>query len=200
MFANKSRINTAVTVGHRPARSSPSLTQDQRLAWINELLTGSSESLPYRVAGLLLLLYAQPLVRIVALPTSAITCDGPQLTLQLGKQPVAVPGVFAELLRAHLASRPNLRTGAGPDSTWLFPSTRAGQHLHPNTIMDRLRHLGVNLLGARNRAIGELVLVVPPPLVADALGYSNKVAYKHADSAAEPWSRYAHRGHTSSST
>lgn len=200
VFAKKSRLNTTVTVRHRPARSSPSLTQDQRLAWINELLTGSSESLPYRVAGLLLLLYAQPLVRVVALPTSAITCDGPQLTLRLGKHPVAVPDVFGELLRAHLASRPNLRTGAGPDSPWLFPSTRAGQHLHPNTIMDRLRNLGVNLLGARNRAIGELVLVVPPPLVADALGYSNQVAYKHADSAAEPWSRYAHRGHTSFST
>lgn len=56
VFAKKSRLKTTVTVGHRPARSSPSLTQDQRLAWINELLTGSSESLPYRVAGLLLLL------------------------------------------------------------------------------------------------------------------------------------------------
>jgi len=43
------------------------LTQNQRLAWIKELLTGDAESLPYRVAGILLLLYAQPLVRIAAL-------------------------------------------------------------------------------------------------------------------------------------
>ena len=53
--------------------------------------------------------------------------------------------------------------------------------------MDRLRDLGVNLLGARNRAIGELVLECPPSLVAEALGYSTKVAFHHADKAAEPW-------------
>ena len=75
------------------------------------------------------------------------------------------------------------------DYTWRLAG--AGQHIQPNTVMDRLRDLGVNLLGARNRAIGEFVLEVPPPLVADGLGYSHKVAFKHADGAAEPWARYA---------
>ena len=63
--------------------------------------------------------------------------------------------------------------------------------------MDRLRDLGVNLLGARNRAIGELVLECPPArppsLVAEALGYSPQVAFLHANKAAEPWARYAGR-------
>jgi len=75
----------------------------------------------------------------------------------------------------------------------MFPSTLAGRHLHPNTVMDRLRDLGVNLLGARNRAIGELVLECPPSLVAEALGYSPQVAFLHAEKAAEPWARYAGR-------
>lgn len=43
---------------------------------------------------------------------------------------------FASLLREHLNARPNLRTGAGPDSPWLFPSAQAGRHLHPDTVMD----------------------------------------------------------------
>lgn len=59
--------------------------------------------------------------------------------------------------------------------------------------MDRLRDLGINLRGARNRAIGELVLECPPSLVADALGYSHQVAFLHASKAAEPWARYAGR-------
>jgi hypothetical protein len=42
------------------------------------------------------------------------------------------------------------------------------------------------VVGARNRAIGELVLEVPLSLVADALGYSAKVTFLHADKAAEP--------------
>ncbi len=57
----------------------------------------------------------------------------------------------------------------------------------------RLHNLDVNLLGARNRAIGELVLDCPPLLVADTLGYSYQVAFLHADKAAEPWAHYAGR-------
>ena len=163
------------------------------MAWIQELLDGASESLPYRLAGILLLLYAQPLVKIVTLEMSIIS-DGPSgMTISLGQRPTEVPEPFAQLLREHVASRPNLRTGAGPDSLWLFPSTLAGRHIHPNTVMDRLRKLGVNLLGARNRAIGELVLEVPPSLVAEALGYSAQVAFLHASKGAEPWARYAGR-------
>jgi hypothetical protein len=152
------------------------LTQDQRLGWIHELLTGSSEALPYRVAGMLLLLYAQPLVRIVALQTSDVASIDSQFTLRLGKRPVPSPNPSPS------SSRPTLRIGRtwapapDPDSPWLFPSARAGQHLHPNTVMDRLGDLGINLLAARNRALGELVLEVPPPLVAHALGYSHQVA------------------------
>src|SRR5699024_8450130 len=112
-------------------------------------------------------------------------------TIQLGRHPVDVPEPFATLIRQHGNARPNLRTAAGPDSPWLFPSTLAGRHLHPNTVMDRLRDLGVNLLGARNRTLDELVLRCPPSLVADALGYSHHVAFIHAEKAAEPWARYA---------
>jgi hypothetical protein len=74
-----------------------------------------------------------------------------------------------------------------------IPSALAGRHLHPNTVMDRLRDLGVNLLGVRNGAIGELVLECPPSLVAEALGYSTQVAFLHADKASEAWARYAGR-------
>jgi len=193
VYAKHTRLNTAVTIQHRSARKNRSITRDQRLAWIDELLSGSSESLAYRVAGTLLLLYAQPLVRIVALRTTDITRVDGELSLRLGKDPVNVPAPFAALLEQHLANRPNLRTAAGPKSLWVFPSRQAGLHLHPNTVMERLRGLGIDLLGARNRAIGELVLEVPPSLAADALNYSYQVAFRHAAAAAEPWARYAGR-------
>lgn len=193
VVAHRTRLNTNVAVPHRAARTSPSLTQDQRLAWIHELLTGASESLPYRVAGMLLLLYAQPLVKIVTLQLSAIHDQPEAMTILLGQRHTDVPEPFAQLLRDHIARRPNLQTGSGPNNPWLFPSTLAGRHLHPNTAMDRLRDLGLNLLGARNRTISELVLEIPPSLAAEALGYSPQVAHLHADKAAEPWARYAGR-------
>lgn len=108
------------------------------------------------------------------------------MRVTLGLHPVPV----TELLREHLAKRPNLRTGSDTQSPWLFPGTRAGQHLHPNTIMDRLRSLGINLIGARNTALHEHLLVSPPPRVADAPGYSHQLAFLHADAAGDAWARY----------
>ena len=77
-----------------------SLTQEQRLAWLKELLTGDAESLPYRVAGTLLLLYAQPLVRVAALPTSAVVLTRRETRISLGVEPVPVP----RTLRRHAHS------------------------------------------------------------------------------------------------
>jgi hypothetical protein len=195
IFAKKTGTNMRVEIGHYAAKGRPAIAQEQRLAWLKELLTGTNESLPYRVAGTLLLLYAQPLVRVAALRTDAVNVNDTTGTIRLsfGTHPVPVPEPFTELLRQHLRNRPNLRTGSGAESPWLFPGTRAGQHLHPNTIMDRLRSLGLELLGARNTALGEHLAVTPPPLVADALGYSYQVTFLHADAAGEPWSRYVDR-------
>jgi hypothetical protein len=45
VVAKTARLNTEVAIQPRLAKASPSLSQDQRLAWIHELLTGASESL-----------------------------------------------------------------------------------------------------------------------------------------------------------
>jgi hypothetical protein len=191
IWAKKSRINKAVQIGHRQAKISRTLTQEQRLAWIKELLTGDIESLPYRVAGTVLLLYAQPLVRIAALTRTAIVVTPHETRISLGAEPVPVPEPFAGMLIRHLHNRPNLRTGGGMIATpWLFPGYRPGKHLDAQSIMQRLRGLGINLLGARNSALGNLVAEVPPPLVAELLSYSYQVTQRHADLAAQPWSRY----------
>jgi hypothetical protein len=95
------------------------------------------------------------------------------------------------MLTDHLHNRPNLRTGGGIIANpWLFPFNRPGRHLDPQTIMLRLRWLGINLFGARNSALGNLVAEVPPPVVAELLGYSDQVTQRHAELAAQPWSRY----------
>lgn len=191
VWANNSKINAEVRIDHRQPKTSRTLTQERRLAWLKELLTEESETRPFRVAGTLLLLYAQPLVRIAALKTTAIVLTSQETRISLGAEPVPVPEPFAGILRQHLHDRPNLRTtGGGKGTPWLFPSTYPGKHLEAQYIMKRLRALGVNLLGARNSAIQNLVAEVPPALVAELLGYSYQVAHRHAEVAAQPWSRY----------
>lgn len=192
VWAKVSKINTGVKIGFRQAKSTPTITQDQRLAWLKELLTGDSESLPYRIAGILVLLYAQPLTKIAALHTADISCVNAEARIALGKDPIPVPEPFASQLNYHLHNRPNMRTAGGTRGTpWLFPSHHPGQHLNPQSIMFRLRDLGINLQGARNTAMQQLVSEVPAPLVAEMLGYSYQVAHLHAQQATQPWARYA---------
>ncbi len=178
VWAKKSKINAEVRIGHRKAKTTRVLTQEQRLAWLKELLSGDADSLSCRVAGALLLLYAQPLVRIAALQTTAIVLTPDETQISLGAEPVPVPDPFAGMLIQHLHNRPNLRTAGGMVATpWLFPSSFPGKHVDPQSIMKRLRDLGVNLLGARNSALQNLVAEVPPPLVAELLGYSHQVTH-----------------------
>jgi len=55
-------------------------------------------------------------------------------------------------------------TGGGTIATpWLFPGYRPGKHLDAQSNMIRLRWLGINLLGARNSALGNLVAEVSLP-------------------------------------
>jgi hypothetical protein len=191
VWSGEQKLNPDLSVGFRQARSSRLITHDERLDWLRRCLTGQPDTLPYRIAAVLLLLYAQPLVRVAAMRTEQIQVTPREIRILLGKQPAAIPQPFAQLLRDHLATRPNLRTANTDGSPWLFPSTRAGHHIRANTIMDRLRTLGIDVLGSRNAALRDLVRQVPAPIVATQLGYSHQIIQRHAELAAQPMSKYA---------
>jgi len=109
-----------------PVRSLHLIAHDDRLRWLERCLTGTPDTLAYWVAAVLLLLYAQPLVRIAAMRTEDVHAGPTGITTQLGREPAAVPEPFAALLRAHLGQRPNLRTSNTAGNPWLFPGRRAG--------------------------------------------------------------------------
>lgn len=189
VFARKTHMNRTIIIGHRPARSVPDLTEEQRLLWIREILSGTSETLPYRVAGMLLLLLAQPLTKVAALRRDDVLETPEGLKIRLGPKPLALPEPFADLFQDYMAL---LRDSLdGSRSRWIFPGGRAGQHLRPGSIMFRLRELGIDLRAARNSSLANLVTHAPPSLVADALGYSHQTTFRHAEKASEHWSRYA---------
>ena len=51
--------------------------------------------------------------------------------------------------------------------------------------------MGIDLMGARSGALRQLVLDCPPPVVAEALGYSYQAVDRHAQLAGSPWTSYA---------
>jgi hypothetical protein len=190
-WARRNKHAKGLKLQARTPRSSPLITHEKRLDWLATCLRDEPDTLSYRVAAVFLLLYAQPLVRIAALRCDQISITPEGVFITLGKEPAAVPSPFAELVIDLIKTRPNLQTGNGGVSPWLFPSTRTGHHLDPNTIMVRLRSLGIELLGSRNAALRELVQQVPPPIVASQLGYGPPMALRHAALVAQPDARYA---------
>jgi hypothetical protein len=182
-----SRLSLPATItGH-----SPPISNRQRIDLIRRIHTDPSIKPIDQVIGLLILLYAQPLTRIVRLTLADITHDGDQLLIRLGDPPVPVPEPFADIVTTYLASRPNLTTATNPGSQLLFPGRRAGQPIHPTSIRLRLHKLGIPNLNARTRAIRELLLQAPAPVVATMLNYNNERAHRIAADAGATWKTYA---------
>jgi hypothetical protein len=82
-----------------------------------------------------------------------------------------VPEPFATLLLQATAQRDNLQTATNPGARWLFPGRRAGQPLHASHLSQLVRDLGIPALAGRTAALRQLVLQIPAPVVAQALGY-----------------------------
>ena len=191
VWTTKNHLSAHLVVGHRPITSSRLLSNDERLRLLRLCLSEEPESLAYRVAAIILLLYAQPVSRIVGFTIDqVIRSPAGECYLRLGADQAFVPDPFADLLQQHLTHRSNTQTINTTGNPFLFPSRRAGQHLTAETVMHRLRRMGIDLLGTRNRALRDLVQQVPPPVVAAQLGYNPRTALKHSALAAEPEQRY----------
>jgi hypothetical protein len=114
------------------------------MALLGQLLNNHDLPLRPRVAGVIVLLYAQPLSRIVRLTIDDVLRDGDQVLLRLGQPPSPVPTPFARLLRTWIDERDNMNTATNPSSRWLFPGRRAGQPMHPRSLAGLVNKLGVS--------------------------------------------------------
>ena len=184
---------------HLPANVSippTPISQKQRIALIRRIHAGTDMDLTERVIALLILLYAQPLSRILRLTIDDVTQDGDQVLVRLGDPPIPIPDPFAEIITTYVANRSNLTTATNPTSRLLFPGRRAGQSLHPNSIRARLQRLGIPNVNGRSRAIRELLLQAPAPVVAGMVGYHPGHAEQLAAQAGATWKRYVVGDHT----
>ncbi|MER5915864.1 hypothetical protein ABT124_36985 [Streptomyces sp. NPDC001982] len=180
-------------------RQASPLPDHERVALLGRLLTDHDLPLRPRVAAAIVLLYAQPLSRIVRLTIDDVLRDDDgQTLLRLGEPPSPVPEPVAALLLSWIDQRDNMNTATNRDSRWLFPGRRAGQPMHPETLAALVNELGIPATAGRAAAIREHVLETPAPVVADALGYHQVTTAKLATQAGGTWSRYAAGDHLKS--
>lgn len=174
----------------RHSSEGPWLPQQQRLDWIRRALLEDAIALRTRVAASLLLLYAQPVTRLVRLTIDDVLDTDDGVFLRLGQPATPVPEPFGAMLRQLAGARANMNTAANPDSRWLFPGGRAGQPLTAGALRQQFQALGLPTIPARTAALRQLVLQAPAPVVAAALGYGDITAQRHRAAAAGTWSRY----------
>ena len=161
----------------------------QRLALLRR--SAASNGLRPRAAACLVLLYAQPLSRIIQLTTSDITRDDDgRLYLRLGTPPAPVPAPFAGLLLQLTATSDAARGTGSHGSDWLFPGLNPGQPITYQAMLVQLRDLGLPMRTARTSALRQLVLQAPAPVVADALGFHHTTPQRQPADAGGTWNRY----------
>ena len=124
-----------------------------------------------RIAALILLLYGTPVSKISELTLDDVDVTPARTTIKVGHHPAPVPEALLPLFHQHLAQRGNHRT-MNHHCSWLFPGTRAGQHISEQSLMHHLRRLGVDIQAARNGALHDLTKEIDPASLADLLGYS----------------------------
>jgi hypothetical protein len=197
-------LRWAMSSGHMPKLRLPVLettktapmSQQHRLRLIRRAVTHDELPLTTRVAACLVLVYAQPVTRLVRLTLDDLTQDQDELLLRLGDPPTPIIEPFDSLLRELADNRPHLNTATNPDARWLFPGRRADQPAHPGTIREQLRRAGFATGTARVAALRQLVLQAPAPVIAQSLGFHHKTTTRIAADAGGAWNRYAPSDHT----
>ena len=190
-----SKLTRALRLPPVAARHAAPISGDERIRHLGRILSGQDLPLQARAAAAIVLLYAQPLSRVVRLTLDDVVRDGGQALLRLGEPPAPVPGPAAAILLGWAGSRRNMNTAANRNSPWLFPGRMAGQPMNPNALATLMRDIGIPPTAGRTSAIRQHVMEMPSPVVADALGYRPATTTRLAAQAGGNFSRYAPGDH-----
>jgi hypothetical protein len=161
---------------------------------VDRLLADSTIALQDRVAGLFILLYAQPLAKLCALSDRVIRDDGNELHVRFGRRWIPLCPILDDFVRQLLrenAAEPRSRTPAG--SILLFPSAmKYGVAVGSTGLSKRLSQLGLDIRSDRLGIEAELIRAVRiPRVISDMLGSHIATIVQKADELNAASSSYA---------
>ncbi|MGH9155383.1 MAG: hypothetical protein ACRD1K_05980, partial [Acidimicrobiales bacterium] len=168
------------------------LDTEGRWEQARQLLHDDTVATEHRLAGLLVLLYAQQPATISRLSIHDIDINNDHVALRLGREPVVVPEPLADLVRQLVANRQgHAKIGDHGSSPWLFPGGRPGHPISSYRLTERLRQIGLQPSQARSTALFQLASELPAALLARLLGIHISVAVKWQRASSGDWTCYA---------
>ena len=161
----------------RTAHHTPALDADHRWELARNLLHNNEIGLTYRVAGLLVLLYAQPMTAIIELTVEQVTRSADGVFLSLGEIPLQLPEpldvLVARMVDNHHGHASVARQQRSP---WLFPGAHPGRHISYIRLVTEMHRLGIHARPSRAAALLDLCTQLPPAIVSRLLGVSTTTA------------------------
>jgi hypothetical protein len=191
-WAHANKLTTAYPQTRRWRGPVNALNDDHRWMIARQLLHDTTIDTEDRLAGLLLLLYAQGPSAIGLLTTDQITISDDGVSISFGRTPIRLPHPVDELVRGVVASRRGHATvGAATPSHWLFPGGQPGRPISTERLKLRLNRLGIRPNQARSTALFQLATEIPAAILARTLGISVNSAVRWQQISAGDWAGYA---------
>jgi hypothetical protein len=191
-WAHTNKLTTAYLRTRRWRGPVNPLDDDHRWAIARQLLHDHTIDTEDRLAGLLLLLYAQGPSTISQLTTDQITITDDGVRISFGHTPIRLPHPIGELARTVIATRKGHATiGASTPSRWLLPGGQPGRPISTERLKHRLNRLGIRPNRARSTALFQLATEIPAAILARTLGISVNSAVCWQQISAGDWTSYA---------
>lgn len=162
-------------------------SEDQRWAWVKDLLGAGDLGIASRVGGLLMIVYGLPATRVVSLHRDTVDTDGPTTRITIGNDPIELPEAMGTLMRQLMDTPRAAPTG---ETTWLFKGRRPGRHLTTAALNGPLAKRGINPRAGRTAALINLARDMPPSVLSDLLGLSIGAAARWSSLSGHDWTDY----------
>lgn len=172
----------------------PQGTIDSEKRWADARRLLNDDTLPTadRVAGLLLILYAQKIATISQLTVDDVDITGETVAISFGTSPVILPTPLVALVRELVATRRGkAKIGSPDDVPWLFPRGQPGRPLRDSQIGLRLHNIGIRPQRDGSTALFTLAAELPAAILARMLGLHIQVAVQWQKASAGDWAAYA---------
>jgi hypothetical protein len=192
-WARASKLTTSYLAA-APRWNGPAQMLDHQDRWdiARRLLHDDQLKPEDRLAGLLVLLYAQGTTAISGMTVSQIQVHETGVRIRLGRVPIQLPEPVATLAQTVAANRKGHATiGAAQPSPWLFPGGQPGRPVSTARLTQRLGTLGIRPGQARSTALFQLATEIPAAILARTLGIHTDVAVTWQRLAAGDWTTYA---------
>lgn len=192
-WAKRNKLTRLDFAAVRWAGPSGMVDTDTRWEQARRLIHDHSLKPEDRLAGLLVLLYAQTASAISQLTLDHIQSSGNEVRLRLGHEPVILPEPLDTLAKQVVAARHGHAAIGDPGtSPWLFPGGQRGRPVSAFRMAEWLRQLGIHAGRARSAAaLFHLATELPAAVLARMLGIHIAVAVAWQRASAGDWTTYA---------